>query len=281
MDKHDRPYRCAHASCAKLQGFTYSGGLLRHEREVHGKHGGPKSQLMCPFMDCKRHTGKGFTRKENLNEHLRRVHQGRDTTSQQDPMLEQNGNEVAPGPDDGDTQMSHMSTAAGEDLSQLQPKLKRKRSLPPQPQDEYGASYLPETTEQQNARLRAENALQADRIRQLEAAAAMNAEKTQRLEETMALWAQQTGQSHVQHEQQQQEELVQQQEEHQVYAQQPNLEQQIAEHAMQQHAEPQYTEQPLPEQQYVASKFADPQQQFTQQNSTEADVKAALETQET
>src|ERR1700761_1090701 len=67
MDKHDRPYHCDHPSCAKLQGFTYSGGLLRHEREVHGKHGGPKAQLMCPYEDCKRHSGKGFTRKENLN----------------------------------------------------------------------------------------------------------------------------------------------------------------------------------------------------------------------
>ncbi|KAK5107027.1 hypothetical protein LTR62_001916 [Meristemomyces frigidus] len=77
MDKHQRPYRCANPDCAKLQGFTYSGGLLRHEREVHGKHGGPKAQLMCPVMDCKRHKGKGFTRRENLNEHVRRVHDGR------------------------------------------------------------------------------------------------------------------------------------------------------------------------------------------------------------
>lgn len=78
MDKHDRPYRCSNPACAKLQGFTYSGGLLRHEREVHNKHGGPKSALMCPFKDCKRHNGKGFTRKENLNEHIRRVHQNKD-----------------------------------------------------------------------------------------------------------------------------------------------------------------------------------------------------------
>nr|POE49243.1 hypothetical protein CFP56_32393 [Quercus suber] len=69
-----RPYRCQDPLCAKLQGFTYSGGLLRHEREVHNKHGGPKEQLMCPVADCKRHSGKGFTRKENLHEHMRRVH---------------------------------------------------------------------------------------------------------------------------------------------------------------------------------------------------------------
>jgi hypothetical protein len=73
-DKHDRPYKCAVEGCEKLPGFTYSGGLLRHEREVHGKHGGPRKQLNCPHHTCKRHTGKGFSRQENLNEHLRRVH---------------------------------------------------------------------------------------------------------------------------------------------------------------------------------------------------------------
>ncbi|KAK3684736.1 hypothetical protein B0T22DRAFT_481772 [Podospora appendiculata] len=74
MDKHDRPYKCAVEGCEKLPGFTYSGGLLRHEREVHGKHGGPKNSFNCPHPNCKRHTGKGFSRLENLNEHLRRVH---------------------------------------------------------------------------------------------------------------------------------------------------------------------------------------------------------------
>ncbi|KAK3299162.1 uncharacterized protein B0H64DRAFT_415546 [Chaetomium fimeti] len=74
MDKHDRPYKCAAAGCEKLPGFTYSGGLLRHEREVHGKHGGPKNSFYCPHPNCKRHSGKGFSRQENLNEHLRRVH---------------------------------------------------------------------------------------------------------------------------------------------------------------------------------------------------------------
>ena len=74
MDKHDRPYKCAADGCEKLPGFTYSGGLLRHEREVHNKHGGPKNSFNCPHPNCKRHTGKGFSRLENLNEHLRRVH---------------------------------------------------------------------------------------------------------------------------------------------------------------------------------------------------------------
>jgi len=74
MDKHDRPYKCPHDGCEKLPGFTYSGGLLRHQREVHNLHGGPRKQLNCPHPNCKRFSGKGFSRQENLNEHLRRVH---------------------------------------------------------------------------------------------------------------------------------------------------------------------------------------------------------------
>ncbi|POS74927.1 C2H2 transcription factor [Diaporthe helianthi] len=74
MDKHERPYVCTAKGCEKIQGFTYSGGLLRHEREVHGKHGGPKKKLLCPHVNCKRSSGKGFSRQENLAEHLRRVH---------------------------------------------------------------------------------------------------------------------------------------------------------------------------------------------------------------
>jgi hypothetical protein len=75
MDKHDRPYKCNVKGCEKLQGFTYSGGLLRHEREVHNMHGGKKRNLFCPFLDCKRSSGSGFTRKENVALHIRRAHQ--------------------------------------------------------------------------------------------------------------------------------------------------------------------------------------------------------------
>ena len=78
MDKHTRPYICREPGCEKIRGFTYSGGLLRHEREVHRQHGGPKAPRFCPFPNCKRSTGQGFSRKENLNEHLRRVHRDAD-----------------------------------------------------------------------------------------------------------------------------------------------------------------------------------------------------------
>ncbi|KAL2129607.1 hypothetical protein VTI74DRAFT_7541 [Chaetomium olivicolor] len=108
MDKHDRPYKCAAEGCEKLPGFTYSGGLLRHEREVHGKHGGPKNSFYCPHPNCKRHAGKGFSRQENLNEHLRRVHT-------------QNG--VAPNCTEGETDDGASDNAIGALTGQ-----KRKRS---------------------------------------------------------------------------------------------------------------------------------------------------------
>ena len=78
MDKHERPYVCDEPECDNIRGFTYSGGLLRHQREVHRQHGGPKASCMCPYPDCKRHVGVGFSRKENLAEHLRRVHRDAD-----------------------------------------------------------------------------------------------------------------------------------------------------------------------------------------------------------
>jgi len=74
MDKHERPYKCTESGCEKLQGFTYSGGLLRHQREVHKKNATTKATLFCPEPNCNRHSGTGFTRRENLNEHIRRRH---------------------------------------------------------------------------------------------------------------------------------------------------------------------------------------------------------------
>lgn len=79
MDKHDRPYKCMEPGCDKVQGFTYSGGLLRHQREVHKKNANAKKPLMCPYADCNRSAGHGFTRQENLKEHLRRRHMHTET----------------------------------------------------------------------------------------------------------------------------------------------------------------------------------------------------------
>ncbi|TEA14993.1 Cell wall transcription factor ACE2 [Colletotrichum sidae] len=119
MDKHERPYRCAAEGCEKLPGFTYSGGLLRHEREVHGKHGGPKNTVNCPHPNCKRHTGKGFSRQENLNEHLRRVHTSDGSGNVQDDV--QTGS-------DGDSEKGLQSLLGGGLVSGSKRKRSRKSS---------------------------------------------------------------------------------------------------------------------------------------------------------
>lgn len=180
MDKHDRPYRCPHPSCAKLQGFTYSGGLLRHEREVHGKHGGPKAQLMCPYTDCKRHSGKGFTRKENLNEHLRRVHATREQDSQ-NPSLRRDATDITLGLDEGETPASRLSETGDQDELVTSPMLgKRKREsifgLETDSLDDL------ENMRQEVKRLRAEAEQKDERIRQMEEATTKNEERTRQLE---------------------------------------------------------------------------------------------------
>jgi hypothetical protein len=164
MDKHDRPYKCNVKGCEKLQGFTYSGGLLRHEREVHKMHGGTKKSLFCPFADCKRSSGSGFTRKENLAEHVRRVH--RRTSMSVDlghliiPREQRQGGSP---PAEVSTDSQYRRTMDDDD-SQLA--LKRKRlpevSIPEQSDDTDLRSEV--------KRLRRENEEKDSRLRQLEAA---------------------------------------------------------------------------------------------------------------
>ena len=74
MDRHERPYKCHEPGCELNPGFTYSGGLSRHQREVHKIHLSTKQPLFCPFPNCNRSLGIPFTRKENLEEHKRRRH---------------------------------------------------------------------------------------------------------------------------------------------------------------------------------------------------------------
>ena len=171
MDKHDRPYRCAHPQCAKLQGFTYSGGLLRHEREVHGKHGGPKSQLACPYPDCKRHSGKGFTRKENLNEHIRRVHQSKDNTQSQPQLISQkresNMDDIPIDPETYQTP-HHPETPYDGAEDPTSPANKRRRYYPAPGMSDRSASEDVENLREEVARLRADNQEKENRISLME-----------------------------------------------------------------------------------------------------------------
>ena len=69
MDKHNRPYKCTHKNCTALLGFTYKGGLTRHEAEVHKN----AKQVYCSHKDCPR-SSRGFAREDNLKDHEDRMH---------------------------------------------------------------------------------------------------------------------------------------------------------------------------------------------------------------
>jgi hypothetical protein len=64
-----------------LKGFTYAGGLKRHEKQIHKMSG--SAEFYCPHAGCSRAEGEGkpFTRNENLADHLRRRHNEQDTIS--------------------------------------------------------------------------------------------------------------------------------------------------------------------------------------------------------
>jgi len=78
---------------------------------------------MCPHPDCKRYNGKGFTRRENLNEHIRRLHQDKDPSQLQRTRSKRDAAEAFSGAEEGETPVS-------EDLlhdEQVSPDLKRRR----------------------------------------------------------------------------------------------------------------------------------------------------------
>ena len=74
LDSHLKPYQCKFDKCSNTY-FSYIGGLIRHEREVHGMHGHEAESLLCEIEECKRaHKNYGFQSRYSLLEHLRRVH---------------------------------------------------------------------------------------------------------------------------------------------------------------------------------------------------------------
>lgn len=164
MDKHDRPYKCNVKGCEKLQGFTYSGGLLRHEREVHKMHGGTKKSLFCPFTDCKRSSGSGFTRKENLAEHIRRVHRRTSMSADMGHLIIPREHRL----DENTAEVRLMSEPKYQRIPEEDDSLalKRKRLSEVSIPEEDGDSDLRSEVK----RLRRENEEKDSRLRQLEAA---------------------------------------------------------------------------------------------------------------
>ena len=72
LDSHLKPYRCKQPGCAENP-FSSTACLLRHEREAHGMHN--HKEVLCRIRECERSfPGKGFPRKWNANDHMKRVH---------------------------------------------------------------------------------------------------------------------------------------------------------------------------------------------------------------
>lgn len=72
LDSHLKPYRCKQSGCAENP-FSSTACLLRHEREAHGMHN--HKEVLCRIRECERSfPGKGFPRKWNANDHMKRVH---------------------------------------------------------------------------------------------------------------------------------------------------------------------------------------------------------------
>lgn len=130
---------------------------------------------MCPHTDCKRHAGKGFTRKENLNEHLRRVHPG-DKDSQNSILTRTATDGLLA--EDGDTQLSKLDGSEHHDDFSATSPAKRKRSLPA---DIDGV--LIEDPEREIKRLRAELAHRDHLIQQMEQDLMQHNETRRQLEE--------------------------------------------------------------------------------------------------
>jgi hypothetical protein len=74
MNKHTRPFKCTISGC-KERRFGTSGDLVRHHREVHSA-----PTFKCPVVLRSRHR-KGFGRRDNLAQHMKRVHKTEELTS--------------------------------------------------------------------------------------------------------------------------------------------------------------------------------------------------------
>ena len=151
---------CQEPGCENLPGFTWPGGLPRHMREVHGQKAG-KAKWPCPFETCNRSVGAGFSRKENLREHIRRVH--RQAPPDESPV------KVEP------------------DLVSLTGSRKRHR-----PTDQGGEGFasdeqLSQDLKQEVKRLRRELREKDERLRRVEEQMAIKDERLRRVEQQLAV----------------------------------------------------------------------------------------------
>ncbi|KAH5617461.1 hypothetical protein HBI23_256440 [Parastagonospora nodorum] len=72
LDSHLKPFRCSKKTCVGIS-FSSNACLLRHERETHGMQS--HTENLCHFGTCGRaKPGRGFPRRYNLFDHMKRVH---------------------------------------------------------------------------------------------------------------------------------------------------------------------------------------------------------------
>lgn len=154
MDKHDRPYKCGESGCDKVQGFTYSGGLLRHQREVHKKNQAMGMELYCHYPNCNRSNSQPFTRQENLKEHIRRRHvpEGAVTSAGLQGVMATPATPIRP-PQDRSGKRKRMTLTDSDDEIQFRKKMSDEEEEEPE----------------QVKRLRRDIVLKDQRIRELEA----------------------------------------------------------------------------------------------------------------
>lgn len=82
IDSHLKPFRCKVEACAK-QEFSSTACLLRHEREAHGMHGHGDRPHLCEYTGCDRSLpGNGFPRRYNLFDHMKRVHDHKESPAE-------------------------------------------------------------------------------------------------------------------------------------------------------------------------------------------------------
>ncbi|KAK3079339.1 hypothetical protein LTS18_005115, partial [Coniosporium uncinatum] len=120
---------------------------------------GNKKELFCTILNCKRNSGTGFTRKENLAEHMRRVHrQPSASTDAESPSARRDSAD----PDEAETPVEEPEDESdGIDRSPLE---KRKRIEEVETDPNASEENLRETVK----RLKRITEEQAERIKRLE-----------------------------------------------------------------------------------------------------------------
>ncbi|KAN0102998.1 hypothetical protein V8E51_011311 [Hyaloscypha variabilis] len=123
MDKHTRAYKCPVSGC-KVKDFSNAGDLRRHRREVHAS-----PAFTCPVLACKRHR-KGFGRKDNLIQHLKRTH-GEDSNdfSLTSNSLTNKNQETVTSPNGDSSMGSESGDSAGDEKELVPSKSTDKASL--------------------------------------------------------------------------------------------------------------------------------------------------------